>query len=106
MKNPKYNNAYTISQIIRIIQKAHPTLNIGEYVTHAPSADGRGMKAQLENGTILVTWAAIDDVNHANEIPNYTNVMIGTFKRDNLNMNNLGNSTPSFLTKILNFFRF
>ena len=83
--NTNYNDPYTISRVISVIQKQQSNIDIGDYVAHAPSDDGRGVvRVKLTNGNILVTHDAIEDIDQADEIPKYSDFMITTFQSNTL----------------------
>jgi hypothetical protein len=79
--NTNYNDPNTISRVISIIQDMNPDKEIGEYVRHAPSE--RGVRVELTNGYILVTLVAIEDVDHAYSVDNYSDFMVTTFEPKN-----------------------
>ena len=75
-------NIDTIKKVISIIHYEHPGQGVGNYISHVPNEDGRGVLVKLTNGTIIVTYAAMDDVLYHATIPGYANAMLKTFKKD------------------------
>ena len=79
--NTNYNDTDIIKRVIAVIKEQHPNTDIGEYETHVTSTDG--VTVQLTNGRILVTYTAIEDIDNAYEIPDYSDIMITTFQSNN-----------------------
>ena len=83
--NTNYNDCDTITRVLSIVRTMNPNMNIGTYLAHAPSRKGDGVKVKLTNGEIIVTYDAINDVDHGYSTPNYSDIMVKTFQSNQTN---------------------
>jgi hypothetical protein len=82
MYNTQYDSPFHIAKALSIIRLRHPNQQVGDYVRHTLSADGRGLKVMLTNGSILVTYEVLAAVYDAQELGEYMNHTIQTFVPD------------------------
>lgn len=76
--NTNYNDPMTIARVISIIQDMNPDANIGDYVHHVHGENN--ILVELTNGKIRVSRHAVEDVDHAYEVTDYSKWMLSTFE--------------------------
>jgi hypothetical protein len=77
-----YTDPSTISRVVSIVDMQNPKLNIGSFKGVLLWDAGNGISVKTDNGTMIVTFLAIEDVNFYKLFSDYSKFMASTFVKD------------------------
>lgn len=77
-----YKDPNRIARIVSIIEMQKPELNIGEFECIISLDDSRGPLVKTNNGKLIVSVVAIQDLEFYRDIPEYSDFMASTYLKD------------------------
>jgi hypothetical protein len=77
-----YKDSHRIARVVSIVDMQKPELNIGEFEDILSWEDSRGPLVKTSNGKLIVSMAAIEDLEFYRDIPEYSDFMASTYLKD------------------------